>query len=696
MELMKTMELKIVGLTRLMHAIRLSSIVALVLSVTGSTASAETLMMPNRDMLMGTSEVVWGITTLPDGAATTYTMNFGDGVITAPATVTDRSYIALNHTYALSGVYTATLTVMNGPTTQTATVTVNVYNSALLSPFLLRQLNVNRAIQDGLRYLWFSQSNRTTFDTNNETAWGNFVNPFTALAVLAFENHGYRLPNSNAVPVGIYPKYAVRRGFNYILARMTTLLIGVTPAGNDPCISVPVPVCSALSAGTTGDPGYENGIVLLPFAGSGALGRTVTEVAAANVNGKTFGEILQRMVNASIWGQNDAGTGRGGWFYTYNSTSSDGSTNGWELLALLDSSAAGATVPAWVKTEWTNALANGLNNDGSYDYQADGNRGSNSAVNVAKTGVGVQGMFFGGRLNTDPDFLLAKTYIGSRWNNQPLGQAFACGGGTYNKGCAYGMFNVYKGFKLYGVTTLPGVNRAAGPGIIPADDWYADYVDYLVANQTAPTSTTGGYWNTLYFSSQTTSEPAEAALALLILSPVALVLPDETLFSTVGLVHGTPPTTGPLTNPVTTPAGTHTVTAFAQASNGNPVAGATVQFDVLTGPNSAAGGSGTTGANGRVSFTYTDNGGAGTDTIRAFIGALGSNILVKNWVVIVETMKCDADGDKDVDLADLVIIRNANGQKATGLSDPRDGNSDLLINVADARYCQLRMTPAPK
>jgi hypothetical protein len=687
---MKTMELKIAGLTRLMHAIRLSSIVAFVLSVTGSAVSAETLMMPNRDMLMGASEVVWGITTHPNGVATTYTIDFGDGVITAPATVTDRSYIALNHTYALSGVFTATLTVTNGATTETATVTLNVYNSALLSPFDLRNLNVNRAIQNGLRYLWYSQSNRTTFNTNNETSWSGFVNPFTALAVLAFENHGYRLPNSDAVPVGIYPKYVVRRGFNYVLARLTTLTIGVTPAGNDPCISVPAPVCSALSAGTTGDPGYENGIVLLPFAGSGALNRTVTEVAAANVNGKTFGEILQRMVNASIWGQNDSSTGRGGWYYTYNSTSSDGSTNGWELLALLDSSAAGANVPAWVKTEWANALANGLNNDGSYDYQADANRASSYAVNVAKAGVGVQGMFFAGRPNTDPDFLLAQTYIGNRWNNQALGQSFACGGSTYNKGCAYGMFNVYKGFKLFGVTTLPGVNRAAGPGTILADDWYADYVDYLVANQTAPTSTTGGNWSALYFSSQTTSEPAEAALALLILSPVALVLPDETLFSTVGLTHGTPPTTDPQTNPVTTPAGTHTVTAFAQAANGNPVPGATVNFDVLTGPNSTASGSGTTGADGKATFTYTDNGGAGTDTIQAFIGALGSNVLVKNWVV--ETMKCDTDGDRDVDLADLLSIRNANGQAATGLTDPRDGNSDMLINVADARYCQLRLT----
>lgn len=674
-----------------------AALTALALFVFASAASAETLMMPNRDMLMGTSEVVWGLTTLPN-AGSTFTIDFGDGNVSAAAAVTDRSYITLNHTYAASGVFVATLTVMNGATTEVATVTLNVYNPALLSAFDLRNLNVNRAIQNALRYLWFSQTNRTTFDTNNETGWGNFTNPFTALAVVAFENHGYRLPNNNNVPVGLYEKYAVRRGFNYVLARLTSLTIAVTPGGNDPCLSVPAPVCSALSAQTTGDPGYENGIALLPFAASGALNRTVTEVATANVAGKSFGEILQRMVNASIWGQNDSSTGRGGWYYTYNSTSSDGSTNGWELLALLDSAAAGATVPAWVNTEWALALAAGLNNDGSFDYQANGNRASNSSVNVAKTGVGVQGMFFAGRPDTDPDFLLAKTYIGNRWNNQALGQSFACGSSTYNKGCAYGMFNVFKGFKLYGVQTLAGVGRAAGPGTIPADDWYADYVDWLVTNQTNPTSSTGGQWagagaNNLHFSSQTTNDPTEAALALLILSPVALVLPDQTLFSTVGLTHGSPATTGPLTNLVTIPAGTHTVTAFAQAANGSPVPGATVNFSVISGPNSGVNGSGTTGQNGQVSFTYTDNGGAGTDNIQAFIGNFGSNVLVTHWVVPL--IKCDTDQDQDIDMADLLAIRAANGQLATGPGDARDGNSDGRINVADVRYCQLRLTPVP-
>jgi hypothetical protein len=668
-----------------------ASTLACLAFLTGSPAAmAETLMMPNRDMLMGASEVVWGITTLPN-TTSSYTIDFGDGTSTPIAAVTDRSYLAVNHTYATSGVFTATLTVTNGATTETATVQVSVYNAATMSDFDLRNLNVNRAIQNGLRYLWTSQTNRTTFDTNVQTAWGNFANPFTALAVLAFQNHGYRLPNSDAMPTGLYQKYAVRRGFNYVLARLTTLNLNTTPAGNNPCLPDLVVPCTGLSAQTTSDPGYENGIALLPFAGSGALNRTVTEVATANVAGKTYGEILQRMVNASIWGQNDSGTGRGGWYYTFNSTSSDGSTNGWELLGLLDAAAAGATVPAWVKTEWALALAAGLNDNGSFDYQANGNRASYGSVNVAKAGVGVQGMFFADRLDTDPDLALAKTYIGTRWANAALGQSFACSGGTYNKGCAYGMFNVFKGFKLYNIQTLAGVNRPAGPGTIPSDDWYADYVDWLITNQTNPTATTGGNWGPLVFSSQTTNEPAEAALALLMLAPTALVLPDETRFASVGLKHGSPLTTDPQTNPVTTPPGTHTVTGIAEASNGNPIPGVTITFRVTSGPNAGATGTGQTGANGQATFTYTDNGGAGSDTIQAFVGALSSNVVVKNWVVVVAT--CDIDKDSDVDMNDVNAVRAGIGQ-VPAAGDPRDATLDGKITINDVRACILRCTRA--
>lgn len=51
--------------------------------------------------------------------------------------------------------------------------------------------------------------------------------------------------------------------------------------------------------------------------------------------------------------------------------------------------------------------------------------------------------------------------------------------------------------------------------------------------------------------------------------------------------------------------------------------------------------------------------------------------------------KCDVDGDGYITVADVAAIRAANGQTASGPDDPRDGNSDGVINIADARYCQL-------
>jgi hypothetical protein len=57
----------------------------------------------------------------------------------------------------------------------------------------------------------------------------------------------------------------------------------------------------------------------------------------------------------------------------------------------------------------------------------------------------------------------------------------------------------------------------------------------------------------------------------------------------------------------------------------------------------------------------------------------------------VTVLSCDADGDGDVDTVDLGRIRTATGQTA-GANDPRDGNKDGKINVADVRYCSLRCT----
>src|SRR5262249_20160514 len=145
----------------------------------------------------------------------------------------------------------------------------------------------------------------------------------------------------------------------------------------------------------TVDEGYETAIALLPIAGSQAGNRHFTVVPAPINNGgtfaqgKTYTEILQRMLNSVAWRQNDAnaGVGAGGWIYSFNSSQSDGSTVGWDMLGIFDAVNAGATLPPWVKTQFSapgHALVSGLNSDGSFDYRADGNVASDGNVNVAK------------------------------------------------------------------------------------------------------------------------------------------------------------------------------------------------------------------------------------------------------------------------------------------------------------------------
>jgi hypothetical protein len=698
-------------------------VTAVVLCVSASAAWAETLMMPNRDTLTGINTVVFGVTTQANGTA--YSINFGDGTI-VNGNVVDQSYIAFDHTYALANTYTATLTIG----AESASVQIQAFNPAALSAFDLRAVNINRAIEDALRYLWVNQVNRAAnFPAGTTTSWtgiAGYNGPATGLATLAFENHGYQLSNNNNAPTGLYEKYVVRRGLNQIFTLLETQNLDMQPAGN-PCAGDAGPdpdgagagLCvgffinqdnnTALGPNNFNHSSYETPFAAMAIAGSGTPVRTVDEVAGATA-GLTYGQVLQRIVNAIAWGQLEANiNGLGGWYYSlnYGFGQSDGSTVGWVMLGLLDAEAAGAILPAFVRTQWsmaTGALAKAINTDGSFDYQSDNNPNSANAVNVAKAGVGLQGMYFAGIPVGDARVQNAQTYLSNRWNEQnpvSLGttQSFVCQNGRYNKGCGYGMFNVFKGFKLYGVSTLAGVGRAAGPGTIPADDWYADYVDWLVANQTNPTTQTGGQWATagpatLAFSSQTQNDPAEAALALLILSPVVLVQPDPETFSTLGLQHGNPLVTTPQSNPVNT---LHTVVARAVSAGGAAIAGVTISFQV-TGRNTATG-SGVTDGAGQVIFQYTDMGAAnanGSDNIRAFIGQIGSNIqsnlLVKNWVAPVVVTKCDIEPDGDVDYVDLNAIRARNGQLATGPNDPADGNSDGRINVADVRYCQLRLT----
>jgi len=90
--------------------------------------------------------------------------------------------------------------------------------------------------------------------------------------------------------------------------------------------------------------------------------------------------------------------------------------------------------------------------------------------------------------------------------------------------------------------------------------------------------------------------------AAVIIGGAAVVLPSSIVLS---------PATA--TNPVGT---SHTVTATVKNIRGAASVGTTVTFAVISGPNTGATGTGVTDAAGQTTFTYTDSGGAGVDTIR--------------------------------------------------------------------------------
>jgi len=117
------------------------------------------------------------------------------------------------------------------------------------------------------------------------------------------------------------------------------------------------------------------------------------------------------------------------------------------------------------------------------------------------------------------------------------------------------------------------------------------------------------------------------------------------------------------TNPLDTQ---HTVTATVTDLKGTPIPGITVSFVVKLGPNVGDSGTDTTDSNGEATFTYTGDGGVGTDAIRAcFTNAAGENVCtdygdtidddaIKQWQQGEEPV-CPAMKPNPADLPSAVI-----------------------------------------
>jgi uncharacterized repeat protein (TIGR01451 family) len=173
----------------------------------------------------------------------------------------------------------------------------------------------------------------------------------------------------------------------------------------------------------------------------------------------------------------------------------------------------------------------------------------------------------------------------------------------------------------------------------------------------------------------------------------------------VGNIVLTPPT-------AQNEAGTsHTVTATV-TSAGNPLPGGLVSFSVIAGPNTGevsnpntgecgANSDCTTDSNGQVSWTYTSNGSAGTDTIQACFNDAGTSKCAtaeKTWIVSNADLSITKTGSAFVQsggsITYNITVQNAGPANASNVmvNDPLPAGETLVSATPSQGTCSGTVT----
>ena len=309
--------------------------------------------------------------------------------------------------------------------------------------------DINDAIANGLAYLAVNQNPDGSFgsgDTDYKIAQ-------TAEAVLAFENEGHFPGGATLYSAN------VEDGLDYIFGyahEMTTVGVSGQPDVDANGNGIGVYFSSNVQRSI-----YNTGIVMTAIVGSNTPDRVVTTGSQA---GSTYEEVMIDTVDYVAFGQNDAGTAKGGWRYYANYGSSDNSVSQWPVLGLIAAEQWGIIAPAFVKEDlniWIDYIQNDVSGGSGY-------RTPIELVNVAKTGALLIEQYYVGDTKETPRVIAAVDYIDNNWGEIPSGW-----GG--NKGNYYAMYGVFKGLELLDIGTIPLPDGTF--------DWHDDYTDYLVGNQ---------------------------------------------------------------------------------------------------------------------------------------------------------------------------------------------------------------------
>jgi len=320
------------------------------------------------------------------------------------------------------------------------------------------QAQIDTSIAHGLAWLAGQQNADGSWGLNEQVAR-------TGLAVKKFEHRALTLGKSPLDPTyQYYPQ--VKNGLNYLFSTATITPISPQPAGNPDSDGDGIGV--AWGGGET----YHTSIALMAIAESNCPD-SVVNVPGSPVNGWTYRHVAIEAVDYLSFGQNDAGTERGGWGYFANDIGwSDNSNSGYAAMGLAYAQAGppdgfSIPIPGFVKTElkiWilfmqcTDPGPGPMDGGASYSSTD----GPCNWVNTYKTGnLLVQMALTGQYAGTNRDRAVA--YLVRHWSDANTDPGWQI---HYQA-----MYGIMKGLEFQGISIMSGI------------DWYEDFSDSIVFYQ---------------------------------------------------------------------------------------------------------------------------------------------------------------------------------------------------------------------
>lgn len=434
--------------------------------------------------LKGTSDIQASDTT----NGVTYIWDTGGGdPAQCTGTVSNKYVIQCTVTYtgSVNQLFTSTLTVQNLDTGETASEN---YFVQLQSPGL--ETDVNIAIDEGLWYL-HQRMNRYTCGTDPTKGCGtwqgialpststgeNVIDPANLAAFLSvgFSEGGADGDRStdDAEP---YVE-TVQRALRTTLEQLSAISLSVQNSSYAGSFNPDLNGNGIGLQGDTSDPPYQGGMFIDALVATGTptwTAETGLDNGDQGVKGRTYKDIVQDLIDAYSFGQNDSGTYVGGWRYGWfnnNRGNSDNSTNQWAAIGMVAAernAGFSTSVPAEVKQNNLNSLYRTQKSDGRFNY-SDSTSEAWGYYATAPSGM-VQLAWQGlGRGDANPDFPTQQPRPWDLTENWLRDRFCNSGSATQSvRDYYYGLFSFTKAMLL---------NREANPAASPSYDCLIDTVD---------------------------------------------------------------------------------------------------------------------------------------------------------------------------------------------------------------------------